>query len=126
MIGPDDADLPDDYAYDCGDDGDDARAVAYEEAQWKAAFEAHAAAKKRQRGGKLVVASSSCLAEWLMETYALGTISARMVQEVASCARRDGLLVDAVVELADLGASGAQPQNVSRDLIKAHTVFKFM
>ena len=74
----------------------------------------------------MVVASSSCLAEWLMETYALGTISARMVQEVASCARRDGLLVDAVVELADLGASGAQPQNVSRDLIKAHTVFKFM
>ena len=74
----------------------------------------------------MVVVQSSCLAEWLVEAYALGTISARMVQEVASSARPDGLEADAVVELAELGASGGQPQNVSRDLIKAHTVFKFM
>ena len=126
MFGPLDADLPDDYAYDCHEDDDDARAAAYEEAHWKAAFQAHSASKKRRHGGELVVVQSSCLAEWLVEAYALGTISARMVQEVASSARRDGLEADAVVELAELGASGGQPQNVSRDLIKAHTVFKIM
>ena len=40
--------------------------------------------------------------------------------------KMDGLEADAVVELAELGASGGQPQNVSRDLIKAHTAFKIL
>ena len=71
----------------------------------------------------MVVARSSCLAEWLVEAYALGCISARMVQEVASCARRDGLEVDAVVELAALGFAGAQPQNISRDLMRVFTLY---
>lgn len=56
------------------------------------------------------------LAEWLLERWTWGALSAAMVQEAAYQAYLDGLRHESIIMLASAGTWGAHKGNVQRDL----------
>ena len=60
--------------------------------------------------------SKSALADYLVETWAWGSMPASQVQTIAAKAKSDGLCHKHIESLASLGAEGRHPQNCQRDL----------
>ena len=63
-------------------------------------------------------ASSSALAEYLLDQWSWGHMSAVQVQRIAGKAKHDGLLHPEVDVLASLGSCGLHTKNCHRDLLK--------
>ena len=63
------------------------------------------------------VSAKSVLAEYLIDKWAWGEISASAVQTIASCAVQDGLTNKEVQVLAKLGSSGLYPNHCHHELM---------
>ena len=61
--------------------------------------------------------SKSALAECLLHSWAWGSMSAPMVQRIASCAKADGAKHADLDKLASLGSAGAHPKNCNSELL---------